>query len=179
MPGKWKLISLGLLVMMLCLPGSFAQAARGPLHVVSVTLTDGAPVEDAADIPVEPQFKVYFDKNVVSGSIWKVNRTCFSLVSADQENIPVSASKIDDFAHRQIIFVQPVNPLKPGMAYTLQISPALTAKNGTKLGGATGGEGVFVAFQTQGEVAAEAAPPDQSDGPAVSGDREKTEAGGR
>jgi hypothetical protein len=137
----------------------FTQAAalayaQGGLNLIAVTLVGGGNVQDAADIPTEPQFKVQFDKNVVNSSIWEANSKCFSLISQNNQSIPVTVTKVDDandFAQRQNIFVQPVNPLSPGTSYYLKISPELKAKNGATLGGSNSQE-VAIAFKTKGDA---------------------------
>lgn len=127
-----------------------------PLSFASISLVEGGQVRDAADVPTEPKFKLEFDKNVVNSTIWEINRNCFSLVSQNNENVPVSVTKVDDtidFSQRNYIFVQPVSPLSPGTSYTLIISPALKAKNGVStLGGTTSGQGLSISFKTQGEA---------------------------
>lgn len=145
---------MSVLVAVLCMQISFADAAKGGLSLNSVTLVGGGNVQDAVDIPTEPQFKVQFDKNVVNKAMWAVNSKCFSLISMDDEDVPVRVTKVDDtkdFAHRQDIFVQPVNPLRPGTAYYLKISPGLKAKNGAVLR-----KGISIAFKTEGEAPVEA-----------------------
>jgi hypothetical protein len=119
---------------------------------VDVTLVGRDNVQNAVDVPTDPKFNLQFDKNVVNSLIWEANSKCVSLVSQDDENIPVSVTKLDDtidFIQRQNIYVQPVNPLSPGTAYYLKISPELKAKNGVTLGGT----GITIAFKTKGEAA--------------------------
>lgn len=130
-------------------------SGQKPLNLLAVTLVSGGNVQDAADIPLNPEFKVQFDKNVVNSLIWGNNSKCFSIIATNGENIPVSVTKVDDtidVSQRQNIFVQPVKPLSPGTAYYLNISPELKAKNGVTIGG-TKGEGISVAFKTEGEAA--------------------------
>ncbi len=127
-----------------------------PLGFVSISLVDGGKVQDAADVPTEPKFKLEFDKNVVNSTIWEINRNCFNLVSQNNENVPVSVTKVDDtidFSQRNNIFVQPASPLIPGTSYTLMVAPALKAKNGVStLGGTTSGQGLSISFKTQGQA---------------------------
>nr|WP_021170730.1 Ig-like domain-containing protein [Sporomusa ovata]EQB24907.1 bacterial Ig-like protein [Sporomusa ovata DSM 2662] len=123
------------------------------VSLISVTLVDGGDLQAATDIPAEPTFKLHFNKNVVFN--WEHNSNCVSLISQDNENIPVSVTKLDDsadFSQRQNIFVQPVNPLRAGTSYYLKISPKLKAKNGATLGG-TNGEEIVITFNTKGEAA--------------------------
>ena len=134
-------------------PGTPGQK---PLSFISISLVDGGKVQDAADVPTQPKFKLEFDKNVVNSTIWEINRNCFSLVSQNNENVPVSVTKVDDtidFSQRNNIFVQPASTLSPGTSYTLKISPALKAKNGVStLGGTTSGQGLNISFKTQGQA---------------------------
>jgi len=131
-----------------------------PLSFVSISLVDGGKVQDAADVPTEPKFKLEFDKNVVNSTVWEINRNCFSLVSQDNVDVPVIVTKVDDtidFSQRNNIFVQPASPLSPGTSYTLKVSPALKAKNGVStLGGTTSGQGVSISFKTQGQAISQA-----------------------
>lgn len=172
MIGKGKLIGT-ILILLGLQAASFVYAAGGgeqasspgvsgqkPLHLSSVTLEGGGDVQNAADMPTEPRLILQFDKNVVNSLIWAGNSKCFSLVSADNENIPLSVTKVDDtvdVGQRQTIFVQPERSLSPGTIYYLNISPALKAKNGVTLG-----EGVSITFKTQGE--APVSPPRSADG---------------
>lgn len=125
-----------------------------PLSFVSVTLADGKNVQNAADIPLKPKFNLHFDKNVVNSLFWQNNSQCFTLTSSNNENIPITVSKIDDtinFSKRQFIFVEPNDSLKPGTTYQLKVSPKLQAKNGySTLGGTTNGQGITITFKTQG-----------------------------
>lgn len=126
-----------------------------PLSFISISLADGGKVQGAADIPAEPEFKLEFDKNVVNSTVWENNRKCFSLISQDNVNFPVSVTKVDDtidFSQRNNVFVRPAGPLSPGTTYYLNISPDLRAKNGVStLGGTTSDQGVTISFKTKGE----------------------------
>lgn len=138
---------------------SEGTAGSKPLAFVSVTLVDsGANVLNAKDIPLKPKFKLLFDKNVVTSTIWGINRECFTLISNDGGNVPIEVTKVDDsidFSQRQAIFVEPSFPLKPGTTYNLKVKPELLAKNGVStLGGTTSGLGVMIVFATKGEAAA-------------------------
>lgn len=159
---KWKPISAILIILFLQV-AAFAYAEGGkqaaspggagqkPFNLAAVTLVGGGSVKNAVDVPTDANFYLQFDKNVVNSLIWGVNSKCVSLVSQDDENIPVNVTKLDDtidFSQRQNIFVQPVNPLRPGTAYYLKISPELKAKNGATLGGT----GITIAFKTKGEA---------------------------
>lgn len=126
-----------------------------PLSFISISLADGGKVQGAADIPAEPEFKLEFDKNVVNSTVWENNRKCFSLISQDNVNFPVSVTKVDDtidFSQRNNVFVRPAGPLSPGTTYYLNISPDLCAKNGVStLGGTTSDQGVTISFKTKGD----------------------------
>lgn len=165
MLGKYKRQFIGacwlVLVLQLIMSVAFAQGEGGmqgrnqkPLDFTSITLVEGGDVQDAADVPTEPAFKVQFDKNVVNSLVWENNSKCFSLLSADGAELPLRVTKVDDsidFTQKQIIFVKPDQPLQPGTVYYLKISPALKAKNGITLG-ATRGEGISITFKTAGEA---------------------------
>lgn len=167
---KFSKICLGGLMMLLILLSGTAAFAEGggrsdtpgipgqkPLSLISVTLADGGSnVQGAANIPLKPKFMFVFDKNVVNSLVWVKNSSCFKLVSQDNKDVPVSVTKVDDtidFSQRQNVFVEPVNPLKPGTTYNLIVLPELMAKNGVStLGGTTGGKGVTSTFKTAGEA---------------------------
>lgn len=136
-------------------------SGQKPLSFTGITLVDGGKnVANATDIPLTPKFKLQFDKNVVNSLFWENNSKCFSMISGSNENIPINVTKVDDtidFAQRQNIFVQPMNPLQPGTTYRLIISPELKAKNKVAiLGGTTNGQGVTIAFKTSGEAVQQA-----------------------
>jgi hypothetical protein len=163
-----------IIVLLLAVPAALATEAgaqanspgvRGqkPLHFESITLANSwENVQNANDIPTaEPQFKLQFDKNVVNSTVWAINRTCFTLVSQDNQNIPIVVTKVDDtidFTQRQVIWVQPAVPLSPNTIYSLDVSPALKAENGVSvLGGTTGGQGMEISFKTSAQSAAQPA----------------------
>jgi len=141
--------------------GTPGVSGQKPLGYLGTTVVGGAKVDNATDVSLNPKLKIEFDKNVVNSLIWTNNSQCFSMKSSTNEAIPINVTKVDDtvdFSLRQFIFVQPVSPLKPGISYKLIISPNLQAKNGVAtLGGTTSGQGVTVAFKTQG-VAVQQAP---------------------
>jgi len=141
--------------------GTPGVSGQKPLAYLGTVIVDGGKLDNATDAPLNPKLKVEFDKNVVNSLFWTNNSQCFSMKSSTNEAIPVNVTKVDDtvdFALRQFIFVQPVSPLKPGTSYKLIISPNVQAKNGVAtLGGTTNGQGVTVAFKTQG-VAVQQAP---------------------
>lgn len=142
-------------------PGAPGQK---PLSLVNASLTDGGDIQNAANVPLQPKFKIVFDKNVVNSTVWNNNRQCFSLSSTDQPNIPITVTKVDDtidFSQRQNIYIQPVSPLSPGTTYQLVISPNLQAKNAfSTLGGTTGGQGITLAFKTAGAAPAKISGPE-------------------
>jgi len=73
-----------------------------PLSFISISLADGGKVQGAADIPAEPEFKLEFDKNVVSALIWENNRNCFSLLTSAGEKVPIRVTKVDDTAIKTV-----------------------------------------------------------------------------
>ena len=74
----------------------WGQKGQKPLNLVSVTLANGDNVENADAVPTDPQFILQFDKNVVDSLMWEDNSKCISLISQDNENIPVRVTKGDD-----------------------------------------------------------------------------------
>ena len=75
-----------------------------------------------------------------------------------------------DFSKRQYIWVEPVEPLKPGTNYRLYVAPDLIAKNGgSLLASTTEGKGLSILFKTAGEkaAAAPALPEPVATGPAA------------
>lgn len=158
MIGKLRRTLLNVICILLCAQAALVYAAQGGLHLVTVSVTGGGEVQQSAEVSTEPQFKVKFDKNVTNDAIWEDNIRCFSIVGANGEAVPVVVSKSEDFSQRQIIFVQPENPLKPGTAYNLKISSWLRAKNGATLGGEDD-EDISVAFNTMSEQTAQTQQP--------------------
>ncbi|MBY9081475.1 hypothetical protein KIH86_12250 [Paenibacillus sp. HN-1] len=131
-----------------------------PLNFVSATLVNGGTsIIDAADVPLRPKIRIAFDKNVVNSAVWGINRECFLLLDSGKNPVPAEVTKVDDsidFSQRQIVFVEPLEDLKPGVGYSLKVKPELLAKNGiSTLGGTTSGRGITLLFTT---VKAQAAP---------------------
>lgn len=107
-----------------------------PLGFLSASLANGGKVQGATDIPTNPKFVLNFDKNVVNESVWENNRKSFSLQSQNGETVPIAVTRIPDtvdFTQRHKIFIQPQQPLTPGTAYSLNISPGLRSKAGVNL----------------------------------------------
>ncbi|MNB74353.1 hypothetical protein D3C75_209830 [compost metagenome] len=124
-----------------------------PLNFVSATLVNGGTsIIDAADIPLRPKIRIAFDKNVVNSAVWGINRECFLLLDSGKNPVPAEVTKVDDsidFSQRQIVFVEPLEDLKPGTGYSLKVKPELLAKNGiSTLGGTTSGRGITLLFTT-------------------------------
>lgn len=174
----WITAVVLLLVCCVCLAPALAQGensdspgepGKKPLHFDSITLRDsGAKVEGATTIPLQPEFKLVFDKNVVNLLVWENNRQCFTLSTAEGRVVPINVSKIDDtvsFTDRHNVFIKPTEPLQPGTAYILTVSPELRAKNNYSiLGGTTGGQGIVITFQTEGVAAEQAVPTEEVKG---------------
>jgi hypothetical protein len=148
-------------------PGAYGVK---PLHFVSITLVDGGGnVVNSTTVPLNPRFKLLFDKNIVDDGVWGINSRCFQLYDQNNQETPVRVTRINDtvdFSQRQAVFVQPTRPLNPGAAYRLKVSPKLLARNDISvLSGTTGGQGVTISFAT---VAAQsAAQPAQAAMPAT------------
>lgn len=144
-------------------------SGQKPLSYLGTALVNGGSVDNATNIPLNPSFKLQFDKNVVNSLFWENNSKCFSMKSDKNENVPIKVSKIDDtvdFSQRQYIFVTPVNPLQPGTSYHIIVSPNLQAKNGVStLGGTTNGQGVTITFKTMGEAVQQPLPSNNNSTP--------------
>ena len=132
-----------------------ADAGRKPLNFLSATY-NGINLKGAASVPLTPKITMAFDKNIVNADVWNINKNCFSLYSDKNEKVQINVTKIDDtvdFNQRQNVFIEPVQPLKPGTSYTLKVSGDLKAKNGNStLAGTTGGAGVSITFKTVGQA---------------------------
>lgn len=132
-----------------------ADAGRKPLNFLSATY-NGINLKGAASVPLTPKITMEFDKNIVNADVWNINKNCFSLYSDKNEKVQINVTKIDDtvdFNQRQNVFIEPVQPLKPGTSYTLKVSGDLKAKNGNStLAGTTGGAGVSITFKTIGQA---------------------------
>lgn len=168
---KKSVLIIGLIISLwaLCIPAVNAEGGdranspgipgQKPLSFVSISLIDGSKVEGTSNIPIQPKFKLVFDKNIVNSLIWGRNSKCFTMVSSKNQSVPILVTKIDDtidFSQRQNAFVEPASPLSPGTTYTLRVSPDLLAKNGVStLGGTTGGKGIAITFRTMGQPAVE------------------------
>lgn len=134
-----------------------ADAGNKPLNFLSATYNAGTSLQDAIEVPLNPQFIMEFDKNVVNDSVWNTNVSCFSLQSESNEIVPINVTRVDDkvdFNQRQKVFIQPTQALKAGTTYYLKASPNLRAKNGNStLSGTTLGQGVTITFKTAGQAA--------------------------
>lgn len=148
-------------ITVLFIPAAFAQSgdvnADNKLNFLSAKFNGGSNLQGALEVPLNPQFTLQFDKNVVNIAVWNNNANCFSLQSESGESVPINITKIDDtvdFNQRQNIFIQPAQALNPGTTYSLKIAPNLLAINGNStfgLGGTTGGMGLAISFKTSGQ----------------------------
>lgn len=121
-----------------------------PLRFVSAT-EDSRPLQNSASVPVRPKITLTFDKNVVGDNVWENNQNAITLRTNRNVDVPVRVTRIPeevDFSQRQKIFVEPVNALSRGTAFTLNISPNLRSKAGETIGETTGGQGVSINFST-------------------------------
>ncbi|ACL19749.1 hypothetical protein Dhaf_1703 [Desulfitobacterium hafniense DCB-2] len=138
--------------------GPLVNGVFKPLGLTSATLEDGTNAMDHQNVPLKPKFTLHFDKNVVYLIYWSRNKECFHLYDDEEKEVPISVTKIDDtvdFSKRQYIWVEPVEPLKPGTNYRLYVAPDLIAKNGgSLLASTTDGKGLTIRFKTAGEKAA-------------------------
>ncbi len=140
--------------------GPLVNGVFKPLGLTSATLEDGTNAIDHQNVPLQPKFTLHFDKNVVYLIYWSRNKECFHLYDDEEKEVPINITKIDDtvdFSKRQYIWVEPVEPLKPGTNYRLYVAPDLIAKNGgSLLASTTEGKGLSILFKTAGEKAAAA-----------------------
>jgi len=106
---------------------SLAQGGGGnnPLVLVGHKLVD----ELSEDGTRTTQIELVFSKNVVNLAVSEHNKTCFKVLSKDEEvEIPVQVQMADDQIEREkrnIITLVIEKPLEPLKAYQIIISPEL------------------------------------------------------
>jgi len=140
---RWLTVILTI-AMLLAYPGAdyFAKAADGegdgsgggqnnPLAVESCVPADGA-----AGVTNLEYVKIVFTKNVAYITIREANKKCFSLWSGGQR-IPAEIIIADDQIEREKrndVLVKPLQSLRPGATYLVEITPDLQSKSGIFLG---------------------------------------------
>lgn len=124
------------------LAGNWAQAADGdsdgsgggqnnPLIIESST-----PVNGASGVTDLPYIKIVFSKNIAYMTVRDTNLKCFSLWS-DGQKMPAEIIIADDQIEREKrndVLVKPLQPLKAGTTYQVEIASELQSKSGVTLG---------------------------------------------
>lgn len=114
-----------------------------PLTLASASITDGQ-----NNVPLKPQIKLVFSKNVVNMTIRDANKKCFSLLNDKGNNISIQVEMADDqidFEKRDDVLITPTKNLLPGSRYIIKIAPDLQSKSGVKLG-----KEIRISFKTLG-----------------------------
>lgn len=140
---RWVTVILTMTLLLAC-PGAdfLAKAADGegdgsggdknnPLAVESCVPADGA-----TGVANLEYVKIVFTKNIAYMTIREANKQCFSLWSGSQK-IPAAIIIADDQIEREKrndVLVKPLQALKPGAAYRVEIAPELQSKSGVFLG---------------------------------------------
>ncbi len=143
--GKTKIMMLIMFLLLSCVLITTAVWAEdsgdgsGGGRSVPLGLDYSAPVDGARDVSLTGDIKLTFNKNVIYLSIREENKTCFSLIERGGAKIPIEVIMADDqtpegHEKRRDITIRPLEKLKPGIEYTVKVSPELQAKNGTSLG---------------------------------------------
>ena len=117
---------------------------------VPLGLASSSPADGQTDVALTGEIKLTFNKNVINLTLRENNKKCFSLSTASGLKVPIEVIMADDQLYpeeKRNITIKSSQPLQPGTAYILKISPALQAKNGTSLG-----HEVTVNFVTVGAV---------------------------
>ena len=143
--------------------GSGGGGGTNPLTLESSTIEDGA-----TDIASDAVIELTFSNNVVNASVADNNMASFALYQ-DGEQVAIEVIMADDQVepqYKEIITIQPVEPLVSGAAYELVIMADLQSKNGI-----TFGEDMTIAFTTQ-DAATDAPEPEL-----ISEEVETTDAG--
>lgn len=119
---------------------------NNPLYIESSIPSDGATgVENLEFI------KLVFSKNVVYMTIRDSNKQCFSLWTGT-EQLPAEIILADDQIEREKrndVVIKPLQPLKAGTTYRVEVSPAMESKSGVTLGSKK-----TISFTTAGSKAA-------------------------
>ncbi|WP_066315660.1 Ig-like domain-containing protein [Bacillus sp. FJAT-29814] len=130
-----------------------------PLYMVSSSIQNGA-----TGVPLKPEIKLTFSKNIVNMTVSDNNRKCFSLLSETGAAALIKVIFVDDQINpegRNDAVIIPNENLAPGTTYTLVISSALKSKSGV-----TTGKETKITFTTEGSKPAAAntnpAPPAQT-----------------
>ncbi|WP_423801894.1 Ig-like domain-containing protein [Neobacillus sp. SAB-20_R2A] len=114
-----------------------------PLMLVSSSIANGA-----TGVPLKPEIKLTFSKNIVNMTVRDNNLKCFSLLAANGTNVPIDVILADDqvdFEKRNDAVLIPKSNLAQGSSYSVVISPNLTSKSGV-----TTGQVIKITFTTEG-----------------------------
>lgn len=120
---------------------------------VEFCLEDSIPQNSAVDVEPDSNIKLIFNKNVVNLTVKENNLKCIILKDEHGQVVPSELIFPDDQVEpdkKREIYIDPVDNLKENTTYTVEISPDMLAKNGSKLG-----ETVYVSFSTISSVAQE------------------------
>ncbi len=155
---RWVVVIMSIAVLLAC-PGAdyLARAAdsegdgsgggqNNPLAIESCVPADGA-----IGVTNLEYVKIVFTKNIAYMTIREANKKCFSLWSGSQK-IPAEIVIADDQIEREKrndVLVKPLQPLKPGATYRVEIAPELQSKSGVFLG-----QKVAVSFTMAGALTA-------------------------
>ena len=142
------IVTLSILLFAFCSMPSLAQGGgNNSLILVGHRLVD----ELSEDGTRTTQIDLVFSKNVVNLAVSEHNKTCFKVLSKDEEvEIPIQVQMADDQIEREkrnIITLVIEKPLEPWKAYQIIISPELESKSGEKLE-----KELVLEFVTLGEV---------------------------
>ena len=143
------------LVVLFCLFLSLPVLAEGGSgdgsgggHNTPLGLATSNPANGAANIAVNTQIKLTFNKNIINMSVKDNNVKCFALYNNGQQ-VPINVVMADDQIqpeYKREVTIVPQQVLQSGSNYTLKISPELQAKSGAVLG-----QEVKVSFTTAGK----------------------------
>lgn len=132
-----KIIRIGfLMVLMMSMLQVNAFAGDGNGGGGSALKLESSIPADQGKIGVDESIKLKLSNNVVNMKVAENNKTCFKLVDADGNEIPIKVIMGDDQVDKDIkndIEIAPVEPLEEGQTYKLIIDGNLEAKNGSKL----------------------------------------------
>jgi Bacterial Ig-like domain len=121
-----------------------------PLTLVYSSIQNGA-----SGVPLMPEIKLTFSKNIVNMSVSDNNNNCFSLLNEAGAATPIDVIFADDqidFEARNDALIVPKDNLSQGTKYILVVSSALKSKSGV-----TTGKDIRISFTTEGSKQAPAA----------------------
>lgn len=113
---------------------------------IEFCLEDSLPQNSAADVELDSNIKLLFNKNVVNMTVKENNSKCIKLKDEDGQVVPSELIFPDDQVEpdkKREIYIDPAEDLKENTTYTVEISPDMLAKNGSTLG-----EAVYISFTT-------------------------------